>query len=935
MVGQAGKVGYQEALSLFAQVSETWKSVDQRTALDMLSASDEWAWEGLRHAGMFYSDHYRASTSGDFFWQSRLGLALLNWARSGGYNTDLRRVANDGDLPNAGPDLVSDSNSVERLRALDRLRRHERIIRAGWLWLAGRVAGDEPEEAIEVCFPLLYAPVSVADVVWRIGDVQLHPLVANLGLAWIDLLPPFADLVAAAELPGGMVLGSPARSLKLNPLIAAARQAVGQLGLDFSEVLFSTDPATRRSSSSVALIVGTGLFVDPRLVSSSSGERFRRWSTVPGAGGSAFGSLYGAAQGHRIGAVVIKPSKLEGALNVSKWPEPGDLNGAVKHQTRPLNSDQRRLVQLARHEPITAVTGPPGTGKTHALCEVALDAVGRGESVLVATQSLFAIDVLARQLAAVGGPLPVLFGGSESSRHYADQMTDLLNAGSVVQAEASDLAAARNYRNACWDRVQDQIAGHMKWSDSDANLALRLGRDEVDGDSEREGLLHARSLRQLSYADSQLHRANAQWLRSEMVRQTRSRRRRRLLYRVAAAARAGREQREQLLAGSDMATLLGAAPLWLGSVDDINQVLPMAPAKFDLVILDEASQIDQMTASGALLRASRAVVCGDTRQLRHDGFDGIDCASADGSIDLARDSIFDHAIGAGPLVALHRHYRSDPHLISFSSERFYDGQLWPATRNPGNDNANRIGTVLVGGNQDESGVNRVEVEAVLSLLRKSSAASVGVISPFDSQVTALTEAILDALTPTEIEAQAIEVGSVQAFQGAEFDQVIASLVLDDESTKERWDELNDPSLFNVMITRARSRMIVVTSVADPPGLAGEYLRHAESGMEHHSPREPCDPWTAEVRTALTGAGIEVESGYDVGGFTVDIALREPTGPNGEPVAVCCRVGEGNHLERELLLLRMGWHVIYAFESEWSGRLDRLVKQEIRSLLEEP
>ncbi|MEZ5204399.1 MAG: AAA domain-containing protein [Acidimicrobiales bacterium] len=79
----------------------------------------------------------------------------------------------------------------------------------------------------------------------------------------------------------------------------------------------------------------------------------------------------------------------------------------------------------------------------------------------------------------------------------------------------------------------------------------------------------------------------------------------------------------------DADALTAAVPLWIGTLGDIEDLLPARAGSFDLVILDEAAHIDQPSAAPALLRSRRAVVVGDPRQLRHVSF------LADAAIDLA------------------------------------------------------------------------------------------------------------------------------------------------------------------------------------------------------------------------------------------------------------------------------------------------------------
>jgi Mrp family chromosome partitioning ATPase len=79
----------------------------------------------------------------------------------------------------------------------------------------------------------------------------------------------------------------------------------------------------------------------------------------------------------------------------------------------PLTGAQADVVRRARTAAVTVVSGPPGNGKSHAVAAAALDVVHRGGSVLVATQSPHAADVLADLLARYRGPVPVLFGDAE------------------------------------------------------------------------------------------------------------------------------------------------------------------------------------------------------------------------------------------------------------------------------------------------------------------------------------------------------------------------------------------------------------------------------------------------------------------------------------------------------------------------------------------
>ena len=67
--------------------------------------------------------------------------------------------------------------------------------------------------------------------------------------------------------------------------------------------------------------------------------------------------------------------------------------------------------------------GPPGSGKSHAVVAAALEVVDRGGSVLIATQSPHAADVLADLLGRYPGPDPVLFGDAERRERIATTLS--------------------------------------------------------------------------------------------------------------------------------------------------------------------------------------------------------------------------------------------------------------------------------------------------------------------------------------------------------------------------------------------------------------------------------------------------------------------------------------------------------------------------------
>jgi superfamily I DNA and/or RNA helicase len=214
--------------------------------------------------------------------------------------------------------------------------------------------------------------------------------------------------------------------------------------------------------------------------------------------------------------------------------------------------------------------------------------------------------------------------------------------------------------------------------------------------------------------------------------------------------------------------LTKALPLWIGSLPDIDDLLPAVTALFDIVILDEASSIDQTLAVPALLRAERAVVVGDPHQLRHVSFlsdDQISSAVAAhdldrtpliaARVDVRRNSIFDVATGVASVLTLAEHFRSNPHLVNWVARRLYGRELQVATRSPVTDAKDCIEVKHTAASRDKKGVVAAEVHAIivdLKELQKVGARSVGVITPFRAQADAIEVAVLAAIGAAEPDA---------------------------------------------------------------------------------------------------------------------------------------------------------------------------------------
>ena len=126
-------------------------------------------------------------------------------------------------------------------------------------------------------------------------------------------------------------------------------------------------------------------------------------------------------------------------------------------------------------------------------------------------------------------------------------------------------------------------------------------------------------------------------------------------------------------------------PVFMMSPLSVAQFLEPGGLTFDLLVMDEASQIEPVDALGAIARVRQIVVVGDERQLPPTAFfktlTGETAADEDEAGGLSAsdtESILDLCLAKGaPYRMLNWHYRSKHQsLIAVSNREFYDNKLF-------------------------------------------------------------------------------------------------------------------------------------------------------------------------------------------------------------------------------------------------------------------
>jgi len=252
--------------------------------------------------------------------------------------------------------------------------------------------------------------------------------------------------------------------------------------------------------------------------------------------------------------------------------------------------------------------------------------------------------------------------------------------------------------------------------------------------------------------------------------------------------------------------------------------------RFDLAVIDEATQAVEPAACLALLKAERAVLAGDHLQLPPTVLSE---AAQRGGLAI---SLFERLAQArgDAMVTLAEQHRMNERIMRYPSDALYGGKLraHPSVAGHALDEAplEVIDTAGRGFDEEtpegsESKMNPGEAdlaaaEAQRLLDRGVAPRDIAVIAPYDAQVQLLRQRL--AAHPD------LEVDTVDGFQGREKEAVIVTLTRSNEEGELGF--LGDIRRMNVALTRARKKLVVLgdgATVRRHPFYDG-FFRYAES-----------------------------------------------------------------------------------------------------------
>ena len=256
---------------------------------------------------------------------------------------------------------------------------------------------------------------------------------------------------------------------------------------------------------------------------------------------------------------------------------------------------------------------------------------------------------------------------------------------------------------------------------------------------------------------------------------------------------------------------------------------------FETVFIDEAAQALEPGCWIPIAKGQRIVLAGDHHQLPPT------VKSEKAAREGLRETLFEKCIQRQPETArmLTMQYRMHAHIMGFSSERFYGGQLvpHPSVRHAGLEaydlrfapdlpvefiDTAGCGFLEVAIPESRSTANPEEANLLLERLAQLLAPcdtvelgeheqrplSIGVIAPYRAQINYLKDAIEDSAVLNDLLLQRrLSVGTVDSFQGQERD--IIAITLTRSNPQGEIGFLSDIRRMNVGMTRARRKLLLV------------------------------------------------------------------------------------------------------------------------------
>ena len=352
-----------------------------------------------------------------------------------------RQLGQDGQLP------LSDTESLELAKQVS-LSGDGMSLVLGALFLAGTLRSNDDQSEKQFCAPLLEIPVELRidgnrallipeEIEFAVNYSLVSELLAGDPDDLQDRLSELAECVPDFPIDATEFSNFWERFRLIAPEIPVSSQLperrrtkAGSTRLDETDLLrseeqekLSTDAAANETNriemvdfylpripkeKAFRVLPATAVLFGPKVGRTMSAlSELRAMTDIP-LSRTAFGAVFDPS-------TAKTPLQTEPRRNYLSQAQPLSLSPA-----------QEAIVDSARQAPLTVVTGPPGTGKSYTITAIILDALLRGETVLVASQMDKAVEVVADRVESRAGPLAIArSGGRSAQRQLAKKISNL------------------------------------------------------------------------------------------------------------------------------------------------------------------------------------------------------------------------------------------------------------------------------------------------------------------------------------------------------------------------------------------------------------------------------------------------------------------------------------------------------------------------------
>lgn len=420
-------------------------------------------------------------------------------------------------------------------------------------------------------------------------------------------------------------------------------------------------------------------------------------------------------------------------------------------------------------------------------------------------------------------------------------------------------------------------------------------------------------------------------------------------------------------------------PCFLMSPISVAQYISPKSICFDILIIDEASQMYFEEALGGILRCKQLIVVGDEKQLpptpffqksttQEDDFDEDD----EGVLSIL-ETCLTRGFSARELLW---HYRSkDDALIAFSNKAFYHNKLKLFPSSLVSSDIQGIQRIFVNGvyknRQNEEEADAI-IKAIKDFVRKYPNKSLGVATMNTTQKMLIEQKIDQLITSDTYFEKYMEewdkklesffVKNLENVQGDERDFIFISTVYGPEQTGgkvlQRFGPINGKyghRRLNVLFTRAKYGLKLFTSMKSDDIVITDqssegvktlknYLLYAETKRLEigETNNKGVDSYFEQmVKDLLENNGYIVDTQVGVKGFFIDLAVKHPKNKSYYALGIECdgapyhssKSARDRDCIRQAVLEDLGWKIHRIWSKDWFFNTDKEIERLLNCLKE--